>query len=103
MTPLRVGVVGIGHLGTHHARLYADLARASNGALILAGLSDTEPGRAAAAAARHDTAAFASPGELADAVDAVSIATPTETHHEVARMFLERGKHVWWKSRSAGT
>ena len=39
-------------------------------------------------------ATFESATKLTNSVDAVSVATPTETHYEVARMFLERGKHV---------
>jgi predicted dehydrogenase len=91
---VKVGVVGVGHLGTHHARLYAEIAKRSNGQCEFIGVYDTDRLRARALAEKYGGGTFESPEELANFVDAVSIATPTETHFAVARIFLERGKHA---------
>jgi predicted dehydrogenase len=88
-TPLRVAVIGVGHLGKHHARIYSTLEGAT-----LAGVVDAKPGRAAEIAAASATRPVADPGELLGAVDAVSVAVPTESHLEVAMPFLERGVSV---------
>jgi predicted dehydrogenase len=87
--PLRVGVVGVGALGQHHARVYAELPEAT-----LVGVVDTEPVRAAEIAAKFGCRAFGSPQELAAEVDAVSIAVPTVDHHRVARALLEFRRSV---------
>ena len=78
-TPLKLGVVGVGHLGQHHARIYRELP-----GIQFVGVFDTDPKKTN----------FPTLAALADAADAVSVATPTESHATVARIFLERGKHV---------
>ena len=88
-TALRVGVVGVGALGRHHARVCSALEGAR-----LVGVHDLDGGRAAEVAAAHGCRAFASPEELREQVDAVSVAVPTVDHHRVARSFLEAGRHV---------
>ncbi|MEI6083809.1 MAG: Gfo/Idh/MocA family oxidoreductase [Verrucomicrobiota bacterium] len=95
MNPIiKVGVVGVGHLGTHHARIYSEIAKRSNGQCEFIGVFDTDRLRVRALTEKHGGGAFETAEELANFVDAVSIATPTETHFTVARAFLERGKHV---------
>jgi len=95
MNPIiKVGVVGVGHLGTHHARIYSEIAKRSNGQCEFIGVFDTDRIRVRALTEKHGGGAFETAEELANFVDAVSIATPTETHFTVARPFLERGKHV---------
>ncbi len=86
MTALRVAVIGVGHLGRHHARILASLPGAT-----LVGVVDVNPTRAHEVAAQHGTRAFTDPRDVLDLVDAVSIAVPTESHLQVARPFLERG------------
>lgn len=93
-TIIKVGVVGVGHLGTHHARIYSEIAKRSNGQCEFIGVFDTDRLRVRALTEKHGGGAFETAEELANFVDAVSIATPTETHFTVARAFLERGKHV---------
>lgn len=91
---IRVGVVGVGALGTHHARLYAELAKRSGGTCEFVGACDTDKIRVRAITEKHGGGTFASPEELCRFADAVSVATPTETHATVARVFLAAGKHV---------
>lgn len=83
---IRVGVVGVGHLGQHHARLLS----AMDG-VALAGIVDTKPGRAQEIAAKYGGGALGSPSELLGRVDAVSIAAPTSVHIELALPFVEAG------------
>jgi predicted dehydrogenase len=95
MNPIiKVGVVGVGHLGTHHARIYSEIAKRSNGRCEFIGVFDTDKLKVRALTEKYGGGTFETPEELANFVDAVSIATPTETHFNVARAFLERGKHV---------
>jgi predicted dehydrogenase len=84
--PLRIAVIGVGHLGRHHARLLAGI----DGAQLVA-VVDTQPDRAAAAAQPTGALALADYRELFGQVDAVTVAVPTELHHEIALPFLERG------------
>jgi predicted dehydrogenase len=83
---LRAGVVGVGHLGRHHARILAELD-----GVTLVGVADINQPRANEIAGTHRTRAFASAASLLDEIDMVSIAVPTEVHAEVAIPFLERG------------
>ena len=91
-TKLKVAAIGVGSLGRHHARNYAELA--SEGRVELVGVCDLNPATAAEIAKQHDTTAFTDWRELLDKVDAVSVATTTETHCEITCAFLERGVHV---------
>ena len=86
---MRVAVIGVGHLGKHHARLLAGI----EGARLVA-VVDTNLERAAAAAGESGARALADYREIFGAVDAVTVAVPTELHHEIARPFLERGISV---------
>ncbi|MEY2584762.1 MAG: hypothetical protein QOD80_788 [Verrucomicrobiota bacterium] len=85
----RVGVVGVGHIGKNHARLYAELAGAQFTAIY-----DTDRDVAGQYAREFGVKAVASLEEFAGAVDAASIATPTSTHFEIARELLGRDKHL---------
>lgn len=86
--PLAVGVIGVGNMGWHHARVYGELPDAR-----LAGVVDTDRDRAARAADTYDTRAM-DRESLLRAVDAVSIAVPDRHHFEVARAALDAGVHV---------
>jgi predicted dehydrogenase len=86
---LRIAVVGVGHLGQHHARLLAAMEDVELVAVV-----DTRPGRAAEVAAKYGGQAFTDIVDMPDSVDAVSIAVPTESHVEVALPFLDRGVAV---------
>jgi predicted dehydrogenase len=89
---LRVAAIGVGSLGRHHARNYAELA--AEGRVELVGVCDTSPETGAAVAEAHSVPLFDDWRELLDSVDLVSVVTPTETHCEIACAFLERGVHV---------
>jgi predicted dehydrogenase len=86
MTAMRVAVVGVGHLGQHHARVLAAMP-----GVELVAVADARPEQAMAVAQRHGTRAVADYRELIDQVDAVSVAVPTVLHREVAGAFLRRG------------
>lgn len=89
MTPVRIAVVGVGHVGRHHVRLLA----ATPGVAQVAAV-DRDLARARAAAEPVGCEALADAGDLDGRVDAVVVAVPTVDHLAVARPFLERGVHV---------
>ena len=95
--PIRVAVIGVGHLGRHHARILADLPGAA-----LAGVVDIDAGRAREIAAQCRTEVL-SGDELPGRVDAVTIAVPTESHAAVAAPLLERGIPVLVEKPIAGS
>ena len=86
---LRVGVVGVGHIGSNHARLYAEIPSAEFSAVF-----DTDMARASAIAQKYGAKIATTIWEFGDMVDAASVATPTVAHHEVARALLQSGKHL---------
>lgn len=86
---LRMAVIGVGHLGRHHARLLA----AMDGVNLVA-VVDASETRAAEIAASAGCAAYTSWQSVGGAVDAVTIAVPTEAHAEVALGFIAQGVHV---------
>jgi len=86
---IRVGVVGVGALGQHHARVYAAQPDAT-----LVGVADMRPGRAEEIAGPLGTRGFSDFRQLLGKVDAVSIATPTILHAEIGEQFLNEGVHV---------
>lgn len=86
---VRTAVIGVGHLGRHHARILAGLEGATLTAVV-----DTVAERAAEIATASATKPLTDYRELLGQVDAVSIAAPTELHHEIAMPFLERGTAV---------
>jgi predicted dehydrogenase len=87
-----VAVIGVGALGQHHARYYADLA--ASGLVEFVGVCDEDAGRAEEISAKYGLVALKSAVEVAVVADAVSIATPTITHFELARELLGKGRHV---------
>jgi predicted dehydrogenase len=83
---LRIAVIGVGHLGKHHARILSTLP-----GVELAAVVDVNRERADEVAARHGTRALYEARELAGLVDAVTIGAPTEVHCEIASRFLASG------------
>ena len=86
---IKVGVFGVGALGQHHARIYAQLPETD-----LVGVYDVDQARAAQLAGQHGCRAFASMDELAASVEAASVVVPTHLHHQVALALMERGLHL---------
>jgi predicted dehydrogenase len=84
--PLRIAVIGVGHLGQHHARILASLPD-----VTLAAVVDTNKARADEIAALHGTTALYDAHDLTGRVDAVTVAVPTELHREIALPFLAAG------------
>jgi predicted dehydrogenase len=89
MSKIKMGVVGVGHIGKEHARIYADLSSCD-----LVGVFDANLDQAESIAKKYKTKAFHSLEALRDAVDGVSISTPTFAHYDSARVFLSHGKPV---------
>ncbi len=89
MSKLRVGVVGVGHIGKNHARLYADLPQVEFTAIF-----DIDPAQANSIAKEFGVEAVGSLEEFSARVDAASIATPTNSHFAVAQQLLAAGKHL---------
>ena len=89
MTRLRVGVVGVGHIGSNHARLYREQTNAEFTAIY-----DIDRARAERLAREYRVVAAESLEQFLEQVDAASVATPTSSHFEVASELLARGKHA---------
>lgn len=86
---IRCGVVGVGSLGQHHARIYASLPHVE-----LVGIYDVDPDRAKAIAEPLKTRVFSDAETLAEACEAVSIVVPTHLHARVGIPVMQRGAHV---------
>jgi predicted dehydrogenase len=95
---MRVGVVGIGHLGQHHARIYRSLP-----GVTLEGVADTDPKRRFEVGTRLGVRAYEDWRALLDKVDAISVVVPTTAHREIALPFIEAGKHVLVEKPIAAT
>lgn len=95
---LRTGIVGVGHLGGLHARVYSEIDSCE-----LVGVYDADEERASGVAAEYGTRAFRSLTELIGSVDAMSIAVPTTAHHAVALAALDSGVHVLIEKPIAST
>jgi len=89
---LKVAVVGVGSLGRHHARNYAELA--AEGLVDLVSVCDIDQATAARISAEYNCEGITDWREFIGLVDAVSIASPTETHAEIGCAFLAAGTHV---------
>lgn len=83
---MRTAVIGVGHLGRHHARILAALPDVELTAVV-----DVNRSRAEEVAAANRTTAVFDYRQLLGCVDAVSIAVPTELHASVGAVFLEAG------------
>jgi predicted dehydrogenase len=83
---LRIAVIGVGHLGRHHARILSSLP-----GVQLVAVVDTNRGRAEEIARTVNTQALFDASDLTGNVDAVTIAVPTEAHRDIAIPFLEAG------------
>ena len=87
---VNIGVIGVGHLGVHHA---SHLTKIKNANLV--GVFDTNSERAEEISKKVNKTIFLSLDSLLDKVEAVSIVTPTSTHRDVAEKCIKKGKHVF--------
>ncbi|MED5580143.1 MAG: Gfo/Idh/MocA family oxidoreductase [Nitrospinota bacterium] len=85
----RVGVVGVGHMGSYHVAALSELLDYE-----IVAVCDLNENRAKSIADKYGTVFFKKPEEMIDSVDAVTIAVPTRHHFSVSRLFLENGVHV---------
>lgn len=96
--PIPVAVVGVGHMGRHHARLYSELPQARLVAVV-----DANAARADEYAAKYGCQALSSVDDLPDAVRAVTVAVPTTHHVAIAEGLLRRGMAVLVEKPLAGS
>lgn len=89
MGKIRVGVIGVGSLGQHHARHFSENSRCE-----LVGVVDMNEAAATRVAKACRTQCLFDYKKLLGMVDAVSVAVPTSAHFEVASTFLKNGVHV---------
>lgn len=89
MKKVRVGVVGVGHLGSAHAKIYARLKAAD-----FIGVCDCNFERAKDIGKKYDVRYHADYEELFGRIDAASIVVPTSLHYNIAKEFLKNGIHV---------
>lgn len=89
MNKVRVGVIGVGHLGSIHARIYKEIEGCS-----LTAVCDVDQIRLSEISNNLNVPGYADYKELYDKVDAVSIATPTKLHYQIACDFLKHNIHT---------
>ncbi len=87
---LRIGVIGVGYLGRHHARVFSEIEDVE-----LVAVADVDHKRAEEIAKAYNCAAYSDYKEIFDKVDAVSIVTPTTTHYDIALDCLRNGKDLF--------
>ena len=89
MGKLKIAVIGVGHLGSIHAKIYKE-----NPNCELVGVCDTNPERLNQVCANLKVTGYTDYKELFNKTDAVSIAVPTALHHKLAAQFLKAGVHT---------
>ncbi len=86
---IRVAVIGTGYLGRHHARVFSEIEETE-----LVGVVDIDKERAGEIAEQYRCQAFVNYRDVLPYVDALSIVTPTTTHHDIAMSSLQAGKDL---------
>lgn len=89
MDRVRVGIIGVGYLGTQHARILSYLEQAE-----LKGVADIEFRKALEIGNRHGVPYYQNYEEMLDEIDAAIVATPTSEHFSITMNLLQAGKHV---------
>jgi predicted dehydrogenase len=89
MDSLNVGVIGVGHLGSLHAKMYSQISSVN-----FVGVYDIDSQRTRKLAAEFGIKAFSTLDDLLSQVDAVSIATATQSHYDVAMQVIKCGVHL---------
>ena len=89
MSKVRVGIVGVGYLGTQHARILSYLEKAD-----LKAVADVDFQKALQIGNRHGVSYFQNYEEMIDDIDAAIVAAPTSEHFAISKNLLQQGKHV---------
>ena len=87
---IKVGIVGVGHLGEIHLKLISN-----SNLFTLAGFYENNQERAASISEKYNLISYKSHDDLCNDIDAVIICTPTLHHFETAKFFLSHNKHVF--------
>jgi len=95
---LKVVVIGVGHLGKAHARIYSEMPDVS-----LVGVVDTNKDAGEAVALRCKTRYYSSFEEILDRVDAASVVVPTKSHYKITKELINNGIHVLVEKPMTGT
>lgn len=90
---LNIGVIGIGYLGQHHARIYSELG-SEMGSVRLVGIVDTDRDRAGEISDKYGCEVFGDYRDILGRVDALSIVTPTTMHYQIALDCIKAGKDI---------
>ena len=88
--PIKVGVIGVGHLGQHHVKHYKTLNNAE-----LVGIFDIDKKRTKEISLKYDVRVFDDLNALLEEVDALSIVTNTQYHAEIAEICIKNNRHVF--------
>lgn len=89
MNKLKVGMVGVGHIGREHARIYSQMPTAE-----FVGVFDLDTEVSRRIATQYNIKHFTSIEEVATECEAVTIASPTNTHHDLGLFLLGKGRHL---------
>ena len=87
---IRIGVIGVGHLGNFHVKRLKEISEIS-----ISGIYDNNPIRIDEISNHYDVKSFSSLQKLLEISDAVSIVTPTPYHYEIANLALDKGCHLF--------
>jgi len=90
MNKLKIGVIGTGHLGKLHTKMFKEI-----GNCTLTGIYDSNIELAKSVSNEFDVPSFKSLEELLNEVDAVSVAATTSAHYELAKVCLQKGKDIF--------
>jgi predicted dehydrogenase len=90
MNKIKVAVIGTGHLGSIHSRLWKSISNAE-----LIGVYDTDFEKSSKIAAEIGCSTFSSIEEVLDSAEAVTIAVPTSLHYDISKKCIERGIHCF--------
>ncbi|MFA5806224.1 MAG: Gfo/Idh/MocA family oxidoreductase [Melioribacteraceae bacterium] len=90
MSKIKVGVIGTGHLGKIHTKLFKEVANCE-----LVGIYDRDFERAKQVAGEFKVKSFDDPDKLLNEIDAVDIVATTSAHYELVKLAFEKNKHVF--------
>lgn len=90
MKKLKLGIIGIGHMGQYHVNVASTLKNK----FILTGIYDIDTEKVKEISEKYETKSYPSAEQLFDDIDAVIIAVPTYLHYKYTSMALDRNTHV---------